>query len=84
MIYDAKVRLTLHIDEFGDATVPSCDFNDVLSQVSKTGIESWGDFEFCASETVCFVGVVVGVMVTDILPFKTLNVSYRPGGGRGP
>ena len=75
MIHDAKVRLTLHVDEFGDTTVPSCDFNDVLSQVSKTGIESRGNFEFCAGETVCFVGVVVGVMVADILPFKTLEVS---------
>ena len=84
MIYDAKVRLTLHVDEFGDATVPSCDFNDVLSQVSKTGIESWSDLEFCAGKTVCFVGVVVGVMVADILPFKPLNISYHRGGGRGP
>jgi hypothetical protein len=75
VIYDAKVRLTLHVDEFGDTTVPSCDFNDILSQVSKTGIESLGDFEFCASKTVCFVGVVVRVMVADILPFKTLEVS---------
>jgi hypothetical protein len=75
VIYDAKVRFTLHVDEFGDTAVPSCDFNDVLSQISKTGIESWGDFEFCASETVCFVGVVVGVVVTDILSFKTLDVS---------
>jgi hypothetical protein len=59
VVYDAKVGFTLYVDKFCDAAVPGCDFDDVLSQVSKTRIKSRGDFEFCSGETVSFVGMVV-------------------------
>ena len=75
MVYDAKVGFTLHVDEFCDAAVPSGDFDDVLSQVTETGIESWGDFELCSGETICFAGMVVRVVVTYILAFKPLHIS---------
>jgi hypothetical protein len=79
VIDDTEIRLTLDIDEFGDTAIPSGDFDDVLCQISKTWVETSCDFEFCASETVCFTCVVVGFVIADVPSFKTLLSAEHRG-----
>ena len=46
MVDDAEFGFTLYVDEFRDAAIPSRDFDNILCQVTKTWIETPGDFPF--------------------------------------